>query len=405
MPSTSRSRFLDFLLIFIGTYLLLQLVMKIFFPAQQGAVQSGLVLSLQQAGMRTGHYPSIVLHNKSASGITLPARCPAPPVDVYRLSATGAAVGPLSGSGLAVPCVASGVTVAPGASATVSLAPWKYALFGEPATFNLELPKEVAAKAGSGAVTHATLTMTQPGTFVQLFRAFVTKPLLNLLVLIASIVPEHDLGVSIILLTVVIKLLLFLPTQHALEGQRKMQLLQPKIEEIKQKHKGDAQAINTETMKLWKENKINPFQSCLPILLQFPVLIGLFYVIRDGSVLSLSREFLYSTYQHVAFHFDTQFLGFDLTLPSKKVFPVLLVVLQFLQMKLSFHIAKRKKGGEPQKTDPATDAQQKVMLYVMPLMIGVFAFQFPTAVSLYWAISTLFGIGQQLVVNRKTLVA
>ncbi len=235
---------------------------------------------------------------------------------------------------------------------------------------------------------------------MQFFRALITKPFLNFLVFVASFLPDHNLGVAIVVLTLLVKFLLFLPTQHALEGQKKMQLLQPKIDEIRQKYKGNAQKVNEETMKLWKDNKINPFQSCLPVLLQFPVLIGLFYVIRDSSVLTLSKEFLYPVYAHVPFHFGTQFLGFDLTKPSIIVFPVLLVVLQFLQMKLTFHIAKNKKTTDA-PPDPSQVMQQRMMLYVLPLMIGFFAFRFPTAVRVYWAVSTLFAIGQQLIVNRE----
>lgn len=401
---TSRARLIDFLLMFVGVYLLLQVGMNWLYPSKDTAASPSLSITLEDASLRLGHHPVLRVANDTASPFTLPARCPQPPVDVYRLADDGTREGPLSAEETAVPCEPS-VTVPAGESAAVSLAPWKYAFFDEAGSFELRLPKAAASAAGSGAVTAARLTLTEPGVFVQTFRAFVTKPLLNLLVLIASWTPGHNLGFAIVLLTVIVKLLLFLPTQHALEGQRKMQLLQPQMEEIRRTFKGDPQKVNTETMKLWKDNHVNPFQSCLPVLLQFPVLIGLFYVIRDGAVLQLAREFLYASMQGVDLRFSTAFLGLDLTVPNWTVFPVLLVGLQFFQMWLSFHIAKRKKGGDAKPADPATQAQQKVMLYVLPLMIGVFAFQFPAAVSLYWAVSTLFGIGQQLLVNRKVLVA
>lgn len=398
---SARTRFLDFLLIFIGVYLLLQLGMRTFFPTPAATVVSHVTLSAERASLRLGHHPVMKLKNDTPNAITLPARCPAAPFDVFAVRGTGATA--LLATETAVPC--PGETVVPaGETASISLAPWKYVLFGEAGTYDVRLPAELAALAGTGGTVHATVTMTDPGVLVQMFRAFVTKPLLNLLVFIASLTPGNNLGIAIITLTVLVKLLLFFPTQHAMEGQRKMQLLQPKMEEVRQKYKGDAQKINTETMKLWKENGVNPFQSCLPVLLQFPVLIGLFFVIRDGSVFALAREFLYCPYQGIDFQFGQHFLGLDLTVPSKVLFPVLLVTLQFLQMKLTFHIAKRKKAPD-QKTDSAADAQQKVMLYVLPLMIGFFAFQFPMAVSLYWAVSTVFGIGQQLMVNRKVLVA
>src|SRR5205814_497411 len=100
--------------------------------------------------------------------------------------------------------------------------------------------------------------------------------------------------------------------------------------------------MQEETMKLWKEHKVNPLQSCLPILIQFPVLIGLFYVIRDDANLALSRDFIYPVYQHLSWNFSTHFLGLDLTQPNFWIFPPLLVALQFFQIKLSLVIADRK---------------------------------------------------------------
>jgi YidC/Oxa1 family membrane protein insertase len=163
-------------------------------------------------------------------------------------------------------------------------------------------------------------------------------------------------------------------------------------------------------MKLWKEHKINPLQSCLPLLLQFPVLIGLFYVIKEGSVLEGSRHLIYPAFQHVDWMFETMFLGLDLTKPSLWIFPPLLVVLQFLQMKLSFYVADKKKAKQIEKIEhggvktaekTAQDVQQKVMQYALPLLIGFFALRFPAAVAVYWGVSTLFAIGQQIIVNRE----
>lgn len=400
----SRARVVDFLLVFVGVFLLLQVATRWFFPKEPEGGVPPVTVVMDHGKLRIGHHPSVVITNNMKTGITLPARCPNPPVDIVRVAEDGKET-VLTATETAVPCPGD-IIIQPGQKTTVSLAPWKYVFFAQEGTYDVRLPAEAVKPAGSGSVTSARIVMTKPGVFVQTFRAFVTKPLLNLLVLIASVMPGHNLGLAIILLTVAVKLLLYLPTQHALEGQRKMQLLQPKMEDIRKQYKGDPQRINTETMKLWKENNVNPFQSCLPVLLQFPVLIGLFYVIRDGSVLGLAQEFLYDSMRSVDMHFGTSFLGLDLMVPNRTVFPVLLVALQFGQMWLTFHIAKRKKkGDDTKKPDAAAEAQQKMMLYVLPLMIGVFAFQFPAAVSVYWAVSTLFGIGQQVLVNRKVLVS
>ncbi len=145
----------------------------------------------------------------------------------------------------------------------------------------------------------------------------------------------------------------------------------------------------------------------MPLLLQFPVLIGLFHVIRDTQDLALSTHLLYGYFADIDWTFDQFFLGLDLTLSYAWFFAPLLVIMQFIQMKLTFYIADKKKAKKIDEAvhqpDNPQDMQQKVMLYVLPLMIGFFAFQVPSAVSLYWGISTLFAIGQQLIVNREHL--
>ena len=216
--------------------------------------------------------------------------------------------------------------------------------------------------------------------------------------------PGYSLGLAIIIVTIIVKLILFEPTQHAMEGQRKMQAVQPKMDALKKKYKDDPKKMQEETMKLWKEHGVNPMQSCLPMLIQFPVLIGLFFTIRDGSVLALSQHLLYAPYQSLPWDFGTQFLGMDLTVPNITVMPILLVVMQFFQMKLSFAINKKKQDKQGKKNKEASsqqEMQQKMMMYGLPLIIGFFAFTFPAAVSVYWVVQAIFGIGQQLYVNRK----
>ena len=413
MADSKRSSLLQFALIFLLVYMGTNVVMRVFFPGTNGGSQqqvSGVFIEAVDTTVKGEHEAQINIRNKTEQDIELPDRCPMPPFDVWRVE--GDERVQLVTEETAVPCKA--LTVIPaGENVRYSLAPWKYSLFQEYATYELTLPLE-----NIDVVPTTQFTIDEPGGPTQVFRRFVTKPLLNALIFIASILPGHSLGLAIIILTLIVKIILFFPTQHALEGQKKMQLIQPRIEELRRKFKDDPQRLNQETLKLWKQEKVNPFQSCLPMLLQFPVLIGLFYVIRDGSVLELSRHLLYGPYQNLSWQFDTGFLGLDLTKPSWYVFPPLLVALQFFQMKLSFAIAERKKSAKGQgekvsaekkqqkpktETESVMQTQQKVMQYGLPLMIGFFAFQFPAAVSLYWAVSTVFAIGQQVVVNREHL--
>ncbi|MBM3231375.1 membrane protein insertase YidC, partial [Candidatus Peregrinibacteria bacterium] len=363
----------------------------------------------EDATVKGQHHPILVLENHTDTSLPLNDRCPMPPVVIRQIAADGTKTELLTKEN-AVPCVPPPAALTPGASVKFDLAPWKYSLFSEYGNYEAELVLPAGFSAGSGTVI-AAFSIYEPGVSTQLFRTFVTKPLLNLFIFIASLLPGHNLAIAIILVTILVKLILYVPTQHALEGQRKMQAVQPKMDEIRRKYKDDPKKQQEETMKLWKESKVNPMQSCLPMLVQFPILIGLFYTVRDGSVLALSKHLLYPPYQHLTWAFGTSFFGLDLLVPEVYFFPIALVALQFFQMKLSFAIAKKKRSakdeGKPEKKKEEgmsqQEIQQKVMLYALPLMIGFFALQFPAAVSLYWGVSTLFGIGQQLVVNRKAL--
>ena len=404
-PRSISSRILEFALILILAYLLTNVVGKWFFPSkeQQQNQPQGIVVHAVSSRVRAGNNAIIQVKNNTSMPLTLPANCPMPPFDVFRVGGTGGLI-PLHATGSALPCKAQ-PAIAVGENAKIDLASWKYSLFGQNATYELRL------KTASGTSLHGTGSMLttrfevyEPGVMAKIFRSFISKPFLNFLIFVASLLPDHNLGWGIILLTLLVKLLLFWPTQRALEGQKKMQLLQPKLEAVKKEFKDNPQKMQEETMRLWKEHGVNPVQSCLPIVLQFPILIGLYYVIRDGSVLATSQHLIYPFYQHIDWDFGKMFLGIDLTKPNF-LFPPLLVVLQFLQMRLSFQIVKNKnkKDGKAPEIDKAQAMQQNVMQYAMPLMIGFFALSFPSAVSLYWGVSTLFAIGQQLIVNREHL--
>jgi len=410
MAEQRRSSLLQFALIFLVVYMGSQVVMRTFFPDQATPNGNGnggaITLRMQDATVKAGHHPVVVVRNGTDADLTLADRCPLPPFTVWELDTNPRTE--LIAEETALPCEPL-LTVPAHGSVTYSLGPWKYSLFSKNTRYALTLVLP------DGQQAQTEFSVHEAGVPTQIFRTFITKPLLNFLILIASLLPGYNLGAAVILLTLIVKLILFIPTQHALEGQKKLQILQPKLDEIRRKYKDDPKKMNEETLALWKREKINPFQSCLPMLLQFPVLIGLFFVIRDGSVIELSRHLLYPPYLDLPWKFGMHFLGLDLTHPNPHIFVPLLVILQFVQMKLTFAITARKKAAK-NGTDPAKEkgkekgemenmqaVQQKVMLYGLPLMIGFFAYQVPSAVSLYWGVSTLFAIGQQIVVNKEHL--
>ncbi len=409
------SNIFQFILTFVLLYIGMQFALRTFFPSQFNPEyqNSVVVLDVQDATVKDGHHPVLLLHNRTEKDLVLGDSCPMPPVKIFKILEDGTSK-QLSASETIIPCKPLEF-VSAGDTATIDLSPWKYSLFfGSSSNPEFGTYKAVL-EAGTGSLiadstgqifenVQVQFSTHEAGTITKIFRTFITKPILNLLIFIASFSPGYNLGIAIIIITLIIKLLLFFPTQHAMEGQRKLQKVQPQLDAIRKKHKNNPEKMNKEIMELWKREGVNPLQSCLPILIQFPILIGLFYTIRDGSVLELSSHLIYDPFQNLDWVWGTNFIGLNLLEPNFYFFPPFLVIIQFLQMKLSFAIAAKKKGDTKKKESSTPDAQQmqqRMMLYGLPLLIGFFAFSFPAAVSLYWAVSTVFAIGQQIVVNRK----
>ena len=268
-------------------------------------------------------------------------------------------------------------------------------------------------------VASSSIELTTPGTLRTLFRAVISKPIFNLLVFFSQNLPGKPLGWAIVMITLIVRLALFIPNQKAMKSQRSMQKLQPKIAEIKEKYKDNQAELAKKTMELYKTHKVSPMSSCLPMLIQFPIMIGLYYIVRDG--LSPHLAHLLYTFQSGANIGDVNnlFLGIDLTrIPSQYanlahwnllVLPLFVGVAQWIAVRLSLVSAKKRKGkeiapkkkkeGKPDMMAGQMESMNKMMQWVMPAMITFFAFSFPAAVGIYWLTSTMFGIGQQKFVN------
>lgn len=221
---------------------------------------------------------------------------------------------------------------------------------------------------------------------------FVLVPvLLNVLVLFYNIIP--DIGIVIIILTMLIRLALAPSFHKSLKSQAAMTALQPKLNELREKHKGDQQAQAAAMMALYKEHKVSPFSSCLPLLIQLPILISLYFVFTKA--LTGNLDGLYSFVRRPE-NLSPMFLGLlDLSKPSH-VLAVLAGLTQFWQSKL---MAPKNAGSAQQ------DSTQKIMsmqmTYMLPVVSVVIAWNFPAGLPLYWVVTTLFGIGQQYIIQRQ----
>jgi YidC/Oxa1 family membrane protein insertase len=222
------------------------------------------------------------------------------------------------------------------------------------------------------------------------FNEVLYKPLLNGLVLLYNYIPGHDFGIAVIVLTLLIKFLFYPLGIKALNSQKAMTELQPKIKEIQNKYKDDKEQQTKEIMALYKEANMNPFSGCFPILIQLPVLIALYRVFWNG--LKPGLDSLYS-FVVVSGDISSSFLGLvDLSTPNT-IMAFIAGILQFIQVKMS--MGKVKSGSD------FSSQVQKQMLYFMPAFMVIILFGLPSALALYFMTSTLFTIGQQYVILRK----
>lgn len=178
-------------------------------------------------------------------------------------------------------------------------------------------------------------------------------------------------GLAIVIMTVIVKLILYPLSKKQIESTKAMMELQPKMKAIQEKYKDDKQRLNMELANLYKSEGVNPLAGCLPLVVQMPIMIGIFYGIRD-------------------FHYagPSNFLWMESISNPDPIYilPVLSALTTFIQSK---------------QTMPDTgNPQNKIMLYFMPLFIGYISLTFPAGLVLYWVIMNIMQIGQQFLMER-----
>jgi YidC/Oxa1 family membrane protein insertase len=222
-------------------------------------------------------------------------------------------------------------------------------------------------------------------------------PFLNLFVGLLNIMPGHDLGLAIISLTFLVRVLLYPLSAQQIRSQRAMQEMQPRINEIREKHKDDKEAQTKALMEFYKKNKVNPLSSCGPLIIQTLFILPLFYVFRLAITGGDFSDRLYSFVTHPTLPLDSTFLGFvDLAGTHNIPLAVLTAGAQFLQS----WMLMRRRTKSTNKQANASEAASRNLAYILPLLTGYFAYSFPAGLALYWLASTTFAIIQQLIIMR-----
>lgn len=233
---------------------------------------------------------------------------------------------------------------------------------------------------------------------INFFTTIFYQPILNLVVFIYNYLPGHDIGFTIVILTVIIKLILYPLSKKSIEGQKSLQMLQPKLDEIKKQYADNKEGMSRAMMDLYKKEKVNPLSSCLPLLIQLPFFWAIFKVFRDelqGKTLILIYPFISNpgTINHIAFGY------LDFSKPNI-VLAILAGVSQFFQAKMMpMRPATVQTDGS--KDENMMAIMNKQMLYFMPALTIFICLTLPSGLAFYWLISTILTIGQQWLIFRK----
>lgn len=205
---------------------------------------------------------------------------------------------------------------------------------------------------------------------------FIVYPMSQLITFFADIFNNYGWG--IIIVTIIIRLFLLPLNIKQLKSSQAMQKIQPEMKKLQEKYSSKdqqtQQKLQQEMMALFKEHKVNPLAGCLPLIVQMPFLIGIYQAIMRTEEIGQGT-----------------FLWFQLGTPDM-ILPLITGAAMFLQQKLMM-------AGN----DAAQNPQMQIMLYLMPIMIMVFAFFFPAALALYWVVGSIFMIGQTLLIRRPIM--
>jgi len=384
-------------IIFFAVFIIIQYIFSSCqTPEEIPTNQAPIVVKTLKTKYSPSQPVSVEIKNNTDQIITIKNDCPSEPLDVFKYEIdkwTEKTASPT------LSCEnATDFTIEANSKKIITYESWNFALFSELGRYKIDLNLNINDE--EKTFSSNEFTIVEEGIIKKLWNAVFYKPIYNLLVLLLGIIPGKSLGFAIIFLTLIIRTILLIPNNKAMRSQKKLQDIQPKLEEIKTKYKGDQQKISMETMALWKEAKVNPMGSCLPMLMQFPFLIALFYVIKGGlnpdNAHLLYSDSLLPNLQNI----NVNFLGFmNLTHDKMYALAIIIGLLQFAQIKLSTAIKDKKSDKKEKKND--MQAATSMMQYFMPVMIAVFTYSLPAGVGLYWGTSTLYGVLQQLYVNNS----
>ena len=232
-----------------------------------------------------------------------------------------------------------------------------------------------------------------------IWNALLYQPLINALAFLVSVIPGGDVGLAVILLTVLVKLLLFPLSQKSIESQAAMTVLTPELNKIKASGASKEEQAR-QTFELYKAHKTNPFSGCLLALIQIPIIFALYYVFFKG--INFDSGLLYS-FVHPPESINMIFLGILDISQKSLVLAVLAGASQYFQ---AYYMPKAKASAQGDAVsfgDSFAKSMNMQMKYIFPFVVAFIAYSISGAIALYWITSNIFAVGQQIYAQKKTM--
>ncbi|MDO8624320.1 MAG: YidC/Oxa1 family membrane protein insertase [bacterium] len=230
------------------------------------------------------------------------------------------------------------------------------------------------------------------------FHTFFYNPIYNLLVALVALVPGGDVGIAVVVLTIIIRLILLPFSLSAARTQRAMRALEPKLAELKEKHKDNKEEHALKTLELYRTERVNPFASILTVFVQLPVLLGLYWVFYYEPFTVLNTALLYS-FTPVPGTITDSLFGLVPLAEKSVVLAFLAGLTQYLQAQFALSNAPKPTGTGMQADFSRVMAIQ--LRYVFPILIATVAYSTSAAIALYFVTTNTVGVLQEWYVRRQ----
>lgn len=236
-----------------------------------------------------------------------------------------------------------------------------------------------------------------------IYNTFLYEPMYNAMVYLMGVLPGNDVGLAVIILTLIVKVILFPLSKKSVITQIKMKQLDPELKALQEKYKNNKQEMSQHLLAFYRKNGLNPFSGLFLLLIQLPIIIALYNVFYSGDINIINTSILY-TGVVIPASINTIFLGLvDLTVRNSIALALLVGISQFIQTRLV--LPPHDKNAKIDINDFSQNMVRSMntqMKYVLPVIVAIIAYTLPSLVSIYWITSNLFAIGQELYF-RKTI--